>query len=460
MTLSRTQESQILDLHLAGLTQRTIAKKVEVCLESVNKRIQYFKGKGTVHMNNKTIYSSYNPLEEITRQRIRYYLSLEKRKSKYTANQLYELLLEDGFEATKSNVGKWLKLERNRLKEGYLDIFYEPGKMMQFDWGTKRLKIHGRNRIVCFAIFALPFSNYRYVHVTEKMDSKSFVDAFICFTKHIGCVFPIMLIDNMKIAVRHNSFRKNQVQLTTLFEQLENHYGMEVRACTPYRPNQKGTVENAVATLKQELHGLNQDFDSIKHLQNEINRVFSKLNDKKHPTKNNSCINLMKNEKALAGKVPSKHFIYFHETNRKVKNNTLVSFDGNHYSAPEEYKGDKIIVRYNDRTVKLVNNDGKVLAKYSRCYGKGYKKYRVWNMLNMHQRKSDGFDQSNQKRQLPRWMKKLYNDHFENNAAEYFIFLEIIKNVSRKTVKRMINYHGAYDEKLTVSSAIEFISRC
>ncbi|UHA61426.1 IS21 family transposase [Metabacillus litoralis] len=460
MTLSRTQESQILDLHLIGTAQRTIAKEVAVCLDSVNKRIQHFKQTGTTHMTYRKRASQYDPKEEMVKQRIRYYLSLEKRKSRFTVNQLHINLLSDGYEVKKSKVGQWVRFERNRLKESYLDIYHEPGLAVQFDWGSKTVKVNQRNKLIHFAVFALPYSNYRYVHVTEKMDAKSFVDAFISFTKHIKCVFSILLIDNMKIAIKNRSFRENQIQLTDLFKQLESHYGMTVRPCTPYRPNQKGTVENAVGTLKQEIQGLNQDYQSIKHLQNEINIILKRINNKKHPNKNNTCQNLMKYEQTLAGQVPSKHFVYFHEITRKVRNNTLVSFDGNYYSAPEEYKGEKVTIRYNDRTVKIISSEGKTLAKYSRCYGKGYKKYRVWNMICLHQQKSDGFEQSNQKRQLPRWLRKLYDQQFNQNAEDYFIFLELIKNVSRNNVKRLLNYHRAYDKQLTPISALDFISRC
>ncbi|WP_137792043.1 DDE-type integrase/transposase/recombinase [Bacillus sp. E(2018)] len=119
----------------------------------------------------------------------------------------------------------------------------------------------------------------------------------------------ILLIDNMKIAVKHRSYRNTQVELTILFKQLSHHYGLEVRTCTPYRPNQKGTVENAVSTLKRELHGLNQNYHSIKELQRSVHVVFDRLNRKMHPSKKNICTNLMKNEKAFAGPVTSRHFI-------------------------------------------------------------------------------------------------------------------------------------------------------
>jgi transposase len=438
LTLSKTQESQILELYYKGLSQRRIAKEIEVCLDSVNKRLKLFRVTGSIHKGNIQR-SRYNPIENATRQRIRYYLSLEKRKSRFTVNQLYDFLVQEGYEITKSKVRQWIKLERNRLKDSFLDIFYEPGQMVQFDWGSKKIKISGINKIVYFAVFALPFSNYRYVHVTEKMNAKCFVDAFISFTKHIGCIFPILLIDNMKIAVKHRSFKDNQVKLTLLFEQLSQYYNMEVRTCTPYRPNQKGTVENAVSTLKRELHGLNNNFKSLEELQNSINTTFDRLNKGKHPDKNNTCMNLMKNERAFAGKVPSKHFVYFNEVIRIVKNNTLVSFDGNHYSAPEEYKGERITVRYNEKTIKLVSNDGRILAKYKRCFGKGYKKYRVWNMIHSLQKKSEGFDQSNQKRQMPTWLKKLYEREFQKESKDFLVFIELIQNVSKKKLNKCLN---------------------
>jgi len=89
---------------------------------------------------------------------------------------------------------------------------------------------------------------------------------------------------------------------------------------------------------------------------------------------------------------PKKRFVYTQEEQRKVRKNTLISFEGNYYSAPEDYKGETITVRYTDRTVRLISKEGKVLTKYSRCYGKKQKKYRVWNILSKLQNKANGFD--------------------------------------------------------------------
>ena len=120
-------------------------------------------------------------------------------------------------------------------------------------------------------------------------------------------------------------------------------------------------------------------------------------------------------------------------------------------------KGEKVIVRYSDRTVRLVTLDGKqVLAKYSRYYGKNQKKYRVWNILGKLQHKSDGFDQSCEKRQMPKWLKVLYEKTFEKQANEFFAFLELIQGLK----KDMLKWHEAYEKRLTIDSALEFVTRC
>lgn len=61
---------------------------------------------------------------------------------------------------------------------------------------------------------------------------------------------------------------------------------------------------------------------------------------------------------------------------------------------------------------------------------------------------------------MPKWLKKLYENTFENESEEFFAFLELIKNVSKSKVKKLLSFHKAYDKKLTIDSAIDFISRC
>ena len=89
MSLSRTKESQILDLILAGYSQRSIAEKVDVCLATVNHRVQLFKETGSTKLISLKRTSRYEPIEELIRQRIRYYLAFETKRNRFTVDQLH-----------------------------------------------------------------------------------------------------------------------------------------------------------------------------------------------------------------------------------------------------------------------------------------------------------------------------------------------------------------------------------
>jgi transposase len=89
--------------------------------------------------------------------------------------------------------------------------------MCQYDWGQTKLIVNGIKRKVFFAVFALPYSHYRFLKVTKSMDGKAFVDAFISFVEHMNGIFPVLLIDIMKMARKNLSFWNKVQETTTLF---------------------------------------------------------------------------------------------------------------------------------------------------------------------------------------------------------------------------------------------------
>jgi len=126
MVIARSKEIQIQDLLKAGYPQRNIATEADVCLTTVNNRNKLFKLSNSTMLRPAKRISKYNPLEEIARQRIRYYLSEEKKSQKLSLIQVLEKLHKDSIEVSKSKIKEWIRLERNRLKESYLDIYHAP----------------------------------------------------------------------------------------------------------------------------------------------------------------------------------------------------------------------------------------------------------------------------------------------------------------------------------------------
>lgn len=286
---------------------------------------------------------------------------------------------------------------------------------------------------------------------------KSFCYAFKSFVEDMGGVPPVLLIDNMKIAKKNSAYKKNEVKLTRLFNELSFHYSFNIHFCTPYKPNQKGTVENAVKVVKNNL-GLNgYSFESMDKLKEFIRETCSKLNIEKHHEKNDTCYNLMRHEKPLFNPVPIKEFIYFDEVERKVRNTSLITFKGNSYSVPEEFKGEKVLVRYNDKVLYILSKKEDILAKYKLCKNTKKKKYRVWHILYKLKIKSAGFDNSREKRSMPSWLQKLYEKTFNKHADDFISLLEIIKKYPKNIIKKVLRFHDNNYSDLTIQKILETI---
>lgn len=465
MTLPNYKYDNILNLLTAGIPYRIIADIENVSPTTICKSAIRYHETGCI-FPSKERKSVYNAAEELISRRIRYYLAIlstdvNKRCSSKVSNQLIvQKLEEEGYQINSSMVKRLVGLERNRLKESFLEIYYEPSVMCQFDWGQKKITIDGVLKTVYFAVFALPYSNYRKVYITKNMNGKSFISAFHEFTAEMNGVFPILLIDNMKIAARSNTHAKKRKQLTKLFLDLSEFYGFEARLCTPYRPNQKGTVENAVKTLKHHLCKSGEEYASLSEFQQALTILFGNLNHRQHADKNDTSYRLMLHEKAHLIRLPKRQFVYHEEVIRTVNNNTLVCFDKNFYSVPEQYKGEKVIVRYTTKVVRVVSLAGQVIAKYARCHGMKHKRYRVWNMINKLKMKHHGFENSQEFRSMPDWLKLLYLKLFCNQSQDFIAFLEMIQEFKHRTLRRIINEFNANKSNFDIGILLGSFSRC
>lgn len=182
MTLSLEKYEQILKF-LPTKSYRSIAETIGISPTTVCRTaIRYFKTGHLVPPKKRT--SKYDPFEELISERVQSYLitsttSFNKRSNgRPTVNVIYKRLLEEGYDVKLPKVKQIVRLEKNRLRDSFLDIYYTPGVMCQFDWGQKRIIVDDKPKTIYFAVFALPYSNYRKVYITENMNGHSFVQAF------------------------------------------------------------------------------------------------------------------------------------------------------------------------------------------------------------------------------------------------------------------------------------------
>ncbi|SOB90503.1 integrase-like protein [Ureibacillus xyleni] len=363
MTLPLHTITQIQQLTFHGLSQRAVAAMIEHTVATVNKysKLMRYYAEDNIRLSHyycrcllaQNSHLTIEEFEHFLKQELK--LSLKKRQIKEIINE-----------------------EKMRLYVKHLDLCYKPGEAAQFDWGTIQLMIGNTKKRICLAVFSFPYSNYRFYYATASMSNESFLEAFQAFITHIGSVPPVLIIDNMRIAIQYSEGKR---RLTTLFQQLEQHYGMKIKPCTPHRPNQKGNVENAVRTIKEHLKTVGT-YKTEKQLMKYIKQWNEALNQQPHHEKNDIIINLHQHEKTTLLPIPKKPFVYYESKQCKVYKNGTIRFQTNTYSIPEQYSGQTVEVSFSKTTIYIKNKEGNIIAKYCKDGNKRKRHYRIWHMLN------------------------------------------------------------------------------
>lgn len=418
MILSFQTISQIQSMTVQKLSQRAIAAIIGHTLASVNKYSKLLR---------------YYSQDEL--RLCHYYCRcLLAHNANLTKDEL-DVFLKNELKLSlkKYQVKSILAEERMRLFAKHLDLCYQPGEAAQFDWGTIKLTVGGIKRRICLAVFSFPYSNYRFYYATEAMNKECFLQAFQAFIRHLGAVPPVLIIDNMRIAVQ---YRDRIRTLTPLFQQLERHYNIKIKPCTPHRPNQKGNVENAVRTIKQHFI-FKQTYDTQSHLTVAIMEWNKALNIQTHHEKNDTIANLHQHEKTALQPIPKKRFVYYELKPCKVSKNGTIRFQTNTYSIPEQYSKQVVFVHHSKTTIYIKNKTGDIIAKYFKDGKKRKRHYRIWHMLQKIKTKAPGFINSHEYMQLPKYLHLLY-DKLCNKHTHFFI--ELLESFEHEPAKKLKHF--------------------
>lgn len=219
-----------------------------------------------------------------------------------------------------------------------------------------------------FQAFVLPFSGMRYYWVEEDQKLETFLNGFTkTFTKYGGVPEKVM-IDNLKDGVTVN--KRYALEFNQTFLEYSYHFGFIINPCTPYSPEQKGTVEGGVKYVKQNFVA-GRTFKNLKDVQDQLEQWTDNSNKKIHGTTKKVIGEVFETiEKQKLSPLPAEPFSFFNRCERKVGLNCHIHFENNYYSVPFPYVGREVTVRYNERVVRIIFK-GEDIALHKRCAGQG-----------------------------------------------------------------------------------------
>ena len=319
----------IKELHAKGIAKREIARTLGVDIKTVR---CHLKKSGWESYRRKQKESP-NLLKEE-----QVWLIKRMPEVNYNATILFRELKGKGYHGSYETVKLFVHPYRPLSSKGCVRYETEPGYQSQVDWGSAWVWIEEKQVKVHF--FALVLGYSRRLYAKGFLDEKftNLVNGHEAAFQWFGGLTREILYDNAKTMITIHNTQTGELLLNASFKDFAQYYGFEARFCRPYRPQTKGKIESGVKYLKGNfLPG--RRFKNLTHLNWELEKWIVETADERiHGTTHQRPSQRFSEEKLLL--INRVHpYVYVPAIQRKVSQDSMVSWGSNRYSVPWRYVG-------------------------------------------------------------------------------------------------------------------------
>jgi transposase len=294
-------------------------------------------------------------------------LILAKLAAGLSAQRIWQdLVAEHGYTGGYDSVKRYVRRLASSPAAPFRRMECGPGEEAQVDFGAGApiLGLDGKRRKTHVFRIVLSHSRKAYSEATFTQTTEDFLRALENAFAHFGGVPRTLIVDNLKAAVAHPDWF--DPELTPKVQSFCRHYGTVILPTKPYMARHKGKVESSVKYVKNNaLKG--RSFTSLEHenrflLEWETNVADTRI----HGTTKRQVAAAFAAERAALLPVPLERFPCFHEGQRKVNRDGHVEVAKAYYSAPPEYLGRTVWVRWDGRLVRIFNHRWEQIALHVR----------------------------------------------------------------------------------------------
>ena len=185
---------------------------------------------------------------------------------------------------------------------------------------------------------------------------------------YINGIVDVILHDNLKTAVVDRP-SPDVIHWNRRYLDFAEYYGFTPKACKPYRPQTKGKVESGVSYVKGNFC-LGLEYVNLADLNRQAMGWLNTIaNVRVHGTTGEVPFERLPNEELtpIHGKPDYDTSIIAH---RRCSRDCLISYEGNFYSAPADYAGQRVMVKATEGGELLVLNEhGEIVAWHTLAAG-------------------------------------------------------------------------------------------
>lgn len=274
-----------------------------------------------------------------------------------SAQRVYQdLVAEHGYSGSYYSVRRFVRRLDASIDPPFRRIETEPGVEAQVDFGTGAPIVgsDGKRRKTHVFRVVLGFSRKAYSIAVRKQTTENFILCLENAFYHFGGVPKTIVLDNLKAAVTKADWFEPEINPKV--RAFAEHYGVVLLPTRPYHPRHKGKVENGIGYIKnnalkgRRFASLEEENDFLLHWERTVADV------RIHGTTRKQVARLFEDfERPRLQTLPPDRFPFYHEQKRIVHGDGHVEVAKSYYSAPPEYQGREVWVRWDSHSVYIYN---------------------------------------------------------------------------------------------------------
>jgi len=286
-----------------------------------------------------------------------------------TASRLYDMVRERGYPGGPDHFRHQLACYRPRHRtEAFLRLKTLPGEQSQVDWGHfGKLTIGGATHALMAFVMVLSYSRRIFVRFFLGAKMANFLRGHeAAFTAWNGLA-KVLLYDNLRSAVLER--RGEAIRFHPTLLEFAAHYRFEPRPVAVARGNEKGRVERAIRTVRDNFWVARQwtDIDDL----NAQAEAWCNGWAMDRPCPEDRALSVrqaFEQEPLLA--LPDNPYPTDERVEVHIGKTPYARFEGNDYSVPHTHVRRTLTVSASPTEVRIIDGS-EVIARHPRSYDKG-----------------------------------------------------------------------------------------
>jgi len=398
-----------------GWSIRKISRNLDVARQTVRKALESSEIPKYNLSQAKT-----SPVLEPYKEIIRQWLKDDETqpvKQRHTARRIFNRLCDEyDFTGGESTVRRFIKQEKNKIKEVFIPLSADWGEQAQVDWGRAKVYIAGKFTEVSLFCLRMKASLVPFVWASPTEKLEAFLEGHKRAFEWLGGVPWNLVYDNPKTAVT-KILKGPHREEHNHFSSLRAHYLFDSDFCNPDSGNEKGTVENLVKYVRRNAMVPVPKVDSLETLNSLLLNWCEKQRQRKSK-------DWEEEQKALRP-LPSVPFKCSKTEIVTASKMLLFQFDRNHYSVPAECGHKKLRIEAFVDRIEVYDNL-KLVTTHERFYSRGEKIMKLEHYLPVLKEKPRACKNAQVVRKLPEVYQKLRVLLCKRNPEGYREFAKIL----------------------------------